>query len=54
MTLDLSAILGLAVLIVGLFAWLRSDIAAVRADMTKLGDRLGQRIDRLEIGRAHV
>ena len=41
MTVEIGGFIGLAVLLIGLFAWLRQDIAGVES-------RLGQRIDAVE------
>ena len=46
MTIELGGFLGLAALLIGLFAWLRSDIAKVeerlRDDIKQLADRVGR------------
>lgn len=44
---DIAGFVGLAVLIIGMFAWLRADMARVER-------RLGERLDRLERGHSDL
>ena len=48
MTVEIGGFIGLAVLAIGLFAWLRQDAKASREDMRRLEDRVTDRFDRLE------
>lgn len=47
MTIELGGFLGIAALLVGLFAWLRQDI-------TRMETRLGDRISAVEHGQAEI
>ena len=46
--------IGLAALMIGLFAWLRTDIAGLRADMDKRLDDLDSRLRAVEHGQAKL
>ncbi len=54
MTVEIGGFIGLAVLAIGLFAWLRQDAKALREDMRRLEDRVTDRFDRLEARLAAV
>ena len=41
MTIELGGFLGLAALLIGLFAWLRQDMSHPRDDIKQLADRVG-------------
>ena len=47
MTIELGGFIGLAALMIGLFAWLRQDVVGVES-------RLGERIDAVEHGQAEL
>ena len=42
MTIELGGFLGLAALLIGLFAWLRQDMSHLRDDIKQLADRVGR------------
>ena len=46
--------IALAALMIGLFAWLRTDIAGLRADMDKRLDDLDSRLRAVEHGQAKL
>ena len=54
MAVEIGGFIGLAMLTVGLFAWLRQDAKASREDMRRLEDRVNGRFDRLEARLAAV
>lgn len=61
MTIELGGFLGLAALLVGLFAWLRSDMAKIEArlrdDIKQLAERVGrldERVARLDHSQAKL
>ena len=42
MTIELGGFLGLAALLIGLFAWLRQDMSHPRDDIKQLADQVGR------------
>ena len=61
MTIELGGFLGLAALLIGLFAWLRSDMAKIEArlrdDIKQLAERVGrldERVARLDHSQAKL
>ena len=42
MSIELGGFLGIAALLIGLFAWLRQDMSHLRDDIKQLADRVGR------------
>ena len=48
MTVELGGFIGLAALMVALFAWMRLDMKVLREDMRRMEERINDRFERLE------
>ncbi len=48
MTVEIGGFIGLAALMVALFAWMRLDVRTLREEMRQMEARIGDRFERLE------